>query len=439
MSSFESLKYLKFNEIPKCFYDKSLDPASWEEETIKELVQIGYYGVSENNFIPSVSDSQDIFPDDFFVHEADPIKYVKDNYEELQADFELKKKQEGERDLKIESDSKRIYWDNSLREFLYNKGIEIPTNEMSREFYLKNRISSVEKKNLVNLLSGYSESMFGLHDYVHPYGYALFGIGTSTYPDEYFDNLKKMFFEDGFDENAEYIEKAWAILDQNISRLNNYEEYVEKCFNESVAMDEKIRPVPRERFEFIKEKEQERYSVKKNLGDYFENKGEDLDFSICVEELYGGSCGNQPSSRYVENENSRYHSEKFIDSFKKNFVSYLEKSNFDFKEEISFLDSGNWDKDEEGNLVRTKNIKDVKEAVSTIRVNFSEGRNMHFYFQNQMADMKVKKERIDNLSFVQLMRGQFESNPIDDLKAAIFNGEKTGIYENPLILKWKRE
>jgi len=181
---------------------------------------------------------------------------------------------------------------------------------------------------------------------------------------------------------------------------------------------------------------------KKNLGEYFKRKGEDLDFSICLEELYGETCGNLPTNRYVENKNSVRFSKRQIDVFKENFLEYLKLNNFDFKEEISFLDSGNWDKDEKGNLIRMKNIKDVKSGVSTVRVNFTEGRSMHFYFQNEMADMKLKKERIDNSYFVQLMRGQFHFDSlfdsVNDLEAAIRNGEKTGVFENPLVLKWKK-
>jgi hypothetical protein len=433
-------KYLRFEEIPECFYDGNLDRGEWEERSIDELVKIGYYKVvkgDNSNF--GQNDSVDIFPEDFFVYESDPLKHFENNKEKLEIEYKQKIKEAEERQSRIENDPKRIYWDNDLRQFLYNKGVEIPTNEMSREFYLKNRIKPVERRNLVDLLSGYSESMFGLHDDVYPYGYALIGIGTSTYSEEYFDDLKATLAKDGFDEETEYTERSWATVDQGIKRAKTYAEYVEQCFNGSEAFDYKKRPLGKKHFKYIRRAEQERYSVKKNLGDYFEMKGEDLDFSICLEELYGESCGNNPSSRYVENKEFTYHLEKFIDIFKKNFISYLSKNDFSFKEEISYLDSGLWDKDEEGNLVRTKNIKDSNINVSTVRVNFPEGRSLHFYFQNHMADMKVKKEKVDNDYFVQLMRGQFGSfNPIEDLGAAIENGEKTGVFENPLVLKWKK-
>jgi len=144
----------------------------------------------------------------------------------LKKEYEKKQKEEKERQERLGTDTKMIYSDEDLRQFLYNKGVDIPTNEMSREFYLKNRMQKEERSNLVKLLRGYSEHLIREYE-VSSRGYALFGIGTSTFSDSYFDFWKNRFNEDGFDENTEFIEKSWAIVEQNISRPKTYEEYVE--------------------------------------------------------------------------------------------------------------------------------------------------------------------------------------------------------------------
>ena len=432
--------YLKFEQIPECFYDCSLEGAEWENTLISELRRIGYYSAQGSNKI-EFKDSQDIFPEEFFNYERDPVKYAKENKEKLEEERQRKIEESKEREERIANDSNRIHYDFDMREFLYNKGVDIPTNEMEREVYLRERISDSERKNLVSLLKGYSDYLVKDSE-VHHNQYAVFGVGTSTYGDLYFENLKKMLFADGFGETSEFKEKAWAILDQN-THCTNYEDYIEFCFNKCVSIDGKHRPTSREKFEERANKKQKRYVESKNLGEYLERKGEDLDFAICIEELYGESIGKHPTGRYEDEKEGSIRWKKHIDSYRRNFIEYLEVNNFDFKEEIDFLDSGGWDCDESGDLIRRKNIKETNFGLSTVRVNFSEGRSMHFYFYNEMADMKVKHERIYNESFVQILRGACPDNRefvgLNDLEAAVKNGEETGIFENPLVLKWRKK
>jgi len=130
-----------------------------------------------------------------------------------------------------------------------------------------------------------------------------------------------------------------------------------------------------------------------------------------------------------------------IDKLKKNFVGFLENEGIDFKEEIEMLHGAEYRKGFEGELVRVKDIRENNSNVSTYRVSIPGIREMHFYFYNEMADMKIKQEKIYNFPFVQIERGiasavHSEFGSGKDLEAAIENGEKTGVFENPLVLIW---
>lgn len=433
---FMAEKYLKFDEIPECFYDKTLSPPEWEETLLSELKRVGYYEGRGDNCLPEVSESNDILDKIFEIPYHDPIEYAKNNREKLEKELEEKNRIEEER----RNSPDRIYYDEEFRSFLYNKGVDIPTKEMGREFYLRERMNSSERKNLLDVIQGFSNYMVRNNDAP---SYAVFGVGTSTYPDSYFSDLEKNILEAGFNMDSEIVEKAASVAEQGF-HFEEFEDYVEGCFNYCVSIDGKMRPVSREEFYLNKSKEQKRYSKKKRVGDILENKGEDLDFAICLEELYGGTLGSSPHLYYREARNNEGEilSEKHFDILKRQFISYLKQSDYEYEEEVEMLSSAKYPYSLNGELVREKDILNNDNHVSTFRVKPKEGREMHFYLYNQMADMKVKHERIINKPFVQIERQvsshvNLEFGSGKDLEAAIKNGEETGVFENPLLLKWK--
>lgn len=432
--------HLSFEKIPKCFYDSSLNPRDRENELIFELMKIGYYENSEK-----IEKEESLYSDKDILNEiftsSEPLIYDKSKNDFFLSE-EFKKKGEEELKVRLEleekrkNDPNRINYDEELRTFLYNKGVKIPNREMDREFYLRERLKPVERKNLLEIIQGFSESMVRERKSIP---YAVFGIGTSTYPDNYFSELEKNIFADGFNRDSIVKEKARCIINQGIE-FDDYKKYVEYCFNISPAIDEKIKPMPEDKFNKYIEKRQERYDKNKTLGEILDNKGEDLDFAVCLEEIYGESLGDCPSNDYSIYGWNEY--SQNIESLQKYFVNFLKKKGYEFKEEIEMLSGADYRKSINGELVREKDILDNNKEVRTYRIFLKEGREMHFYFYNHLADMKVKKEIICNYPFVQIERRvscevNLEFGSGKDLEEAIKNGEKTGVFENPLFLKWK--
>ena len=436
MANKNSQDYLFFKDIPNFFYDVTLDPVEWEEKLIefmkKRDSEKGFKNIKNN-----LGESLDIFKEMKKEEIADPIEKVKKNKDELFKEWAGEQKKTKER----REDPNRINYDFKFRNFLYDKGIGIPTQEMNREFYLRERLTKEERNSLIKIVKGFSDFMVSKRE---GKSFALFGIGTSVFNEKYFENLKKNILNDGFDLSSKVVEKANSVLEQG-EHFYTWEDYVEYCFNVSPAFDEKHRPSSKEKFNKRLKKEQERYVKEKILKDILNNKGEDLDFAICLEELYGENYVANPHRHYVEGKGFEgYVVLRDIDVLKKNFVGFLEKEGYNFKEEIEMLHGADYVKNFEGNLEKLKDIRENRGSLSTYRVFPKTGREMHFYFYNEMADMKVKQERINNQPFVQIERGVTsivnpEFGSAVDLEVAIKNGEKTGVFENPLVLKFLKK
>jgi hypothetical protein len=275
--------------------------------------------------------------------------------------------------------------------------------------------------------------------------YAVFGVGTSVYDEEHFGKLEKELLADGFDWDSVVVEKAASVAAQGEDlRGDTYPEYVEWCYNVCESYDGKIRPWSEERFDEYQANKQERYVKEKTLGEILDNQGEDLDFAICLEEIYGENTSPSPSMNYSDKESEKYN-DMSMSNLRKYFVDFLKSKEYDFKEEIEMLSGAEYRVGFDGNLERQKDILENHDCkVKTYRVIPKEGREMHFYFYNQMADMKVKQEVVFDYPFVQIERrvGIGEFGSMKDLEAAVKNGEETGVFENPLLLearKWEQD
>ncbi|MGV8161863.1 MAG: hypothetical protein ACP5N2_00845 [Candidatus Nanoarchaeia archaeon] len=422
-----SENYLTFNQIPSFFYDASLSGLEWEEKLVEFLIETS----KKKNTTVQSPHSNDIILEDSHDYNG--------RYEEnLKMTEPSTKPINKTREEEITDLFDRKLHDYDLRAFLYSKDVPIPTNEMSREYYLRTRLSKDERLNLVNIINGFSQFMSRNKRNIT---YAVFGIGTSTYSDEYFDKLKNKFINNEIDLDSKIIEKAESIAEQGI-HFYDWQKYVEWCFNESPAFDEKTRPVSEKKFYEHLGNEQERYSTVKSLSDILNNKGEDLDFAICLDEY---PHATHPILDYNDEKNEVDDwNRRSIKMLKMHFIQFLNKEKYFFKEEIEMLSNAEYHIALDGTIERQKNILPHTFRVSTLRVFPEIGREMHFYFYNEMADMKVKNERINNESFVQILRYLPPSiapsyGPTSDLQAAIDNGEKTGEFENPALLAFLKD
>jgi len=147
---------------------------------------------------------------------------------------------------------------------------------------------------VIKIINGFSGYLVSQRMHVP---YAVLGIGTSVFTEEYFDKLEKKLVDEGFNKDSKVIEGAKSIAEQGIHHTN-WRDYVEYCFNVCPSFDGKYRPISKERFDERRSKEQPRYTKEKKLGDILDSEGEDLDFVICLEELYGESIGTFPTANY---------------------------------------------------------------------------------------------------------------------------------------------
>ena len=322
-------------------------------------------------------------------------------------------------------DNYSLYHEGFLREYLFNFGHPISTQEMRREFYLKNRLSEAERKNLLDVM-GIMENAALKNKLC--YAYAVLAIGSSTYPDEFYQDLEKSLSSNNLTREDFVVESADYYNGDQFSNYKTYEEYLEKSEKENAnsPFDEQTRMVSKEIFEKCKDKEQKPYEIRKKIGDIIDNKGEDLDFLICNDNYLS-------ESENIYASGSKYDAEKQLE-FKSNLIRMLEEASYKVFQEYSYLGDHSYRDFRAigGNFERTKEIMDSnKNRRETYRVEAKTGRPFHFYITADEATGKVTRERIDNYSFAQLLR---KSN-FDDFRNAIMNGEKTGIYENPLILK----
>ncbi len=303
--------------------------------------------------------------------------------------------------------------DPKIRELLYDFGYAIETCEMKREFYLKNRVSSVERKNLLEIFEILKYS--AIKDKL-AFRFAILGIGTSTYSEQYFSDLEKYLKRNGFHKDGIIFEKAEHYGDQFID-FKNYNCYLDFCnkHNSNSPFDEQINPVSKKIFIEVREKEQIPYFVPKKVKNILTKKGEDLDFIVCAD-----------SSSYLTIPLEDYHKDK-MEEFKRNFEKNLISKEFKFKKESSHLANSCYHL-ENKKVVRRK---DIEIAHKTYRIMPKKGRSLHFYVLFELADLKIIQERIHNRPFVQLIRkGNFE-----DFRDTILHGEKTGVFENPLFVQ----
>lgn len=298
-----------------------------------------------------------------------------------------------------------------LRENLYDFGYKIETEEMSREFYLKNRIAKQERKNLVDILKIFREKMIKpKNPSAYCFSFGVIAVGTSVYSEKYFSELEKSFFEKGFNQEDYLMEESGSYEKQE-REFETYEDYLKWC-DLPEAFDEKLIPIPEEIFNQRKEKNQVPYLTKKKIGDIFDRKGEDLDFIICPEVYCSSKTFNWINSAFFE---------------------IIKEANYNIKSEFDCLYGVNYFIHPEGKLIRYKSIESGTHE-SSFRISFDDSRSLHFYFDSHIMNLKIREERIENFPFCQILRRR----NTDDLEAAIKNGEKNNIFENPEYLNFEK-
>jgi hypothetical protein len=315
------------------------------------------------------------------------------------------------------------YKEKWLREDLYDFGYKIPTNEMLRDFYLKNRISADERNKLVEIMKTFKGIIFNRHSpllvkypkaYVFTFG--LLAVGTSVYPEEDFAKLEKFFAEKGISREDYFEEEAGAAMwNQQCREHETYDDYLKWC-DEPEAFDEKLTPISEKEFNRRKNKEEIPYIKTKKVGDFLDRKGEDLDFIICNEM----EEGSEYSSLRIQDLHSI-------------FVEGMTEKGYNLRDEEDYLDGANYFITPEGKILRYKMIISP-EKDGSCRISFPNLRSFHFYFESENLNIKIKKERINNWPFCQILR----RGNIKDLESAIKNGEETGVFENPEFLKFEK-
>ena len=118
-----------------------------------------------------------------------------------------------------------------------------------------------------------------------------------------------------------------------------------------------------------------------------------------------------------------------MEEFKRNLEKDLISKKFNFKKnQVIWLVQIILEVEKD--LVRWKSIESREK---TYRLIPEKGRSFHFYFKFELADLKIMHERIDNHSFVQLIR----KGNIEEFRETILHGEKTGNFQNPFYSKKK--
>ena len=311
-----------------------------------------------------------------------------------------------------------------LRENLYDFDYTIPTNEMPREFYFKNRISKNERNKLINILNilhkviGDKHSPYLInHRKAYHFKFGLLGIGTSVFPEKYWESLENFFTEKGYTREDFIEEEARAAMwNLQCRGHETYPDYLKWC-DEMHSHDEAIRIISEEEFNQEKEKEEVPYKTTKKVGEILDRKGEDLDFLFCPEE---SSDFNYSSSQ--------------VKDFRLLFLELMKDNEYNIRSETDYLDEASYFVNPETKkILRYKDII-LPEKEGSCRISFLDSRSFHFYFTVNDLNLKIRRERIDNWPFCQLLR----RDNIKDLEATIKNGEETGIFKNPEYLKFKK-
>ena len=140
----------------------------------------------------------------------------------------------------------------NLRQHLYDFGYQIKTSEMKRDFYLNNRLTKIERKNMLDIFDILKWS--AIRDKL-AFPFAVLGVGTSSYSDKYFFRLKKYLKENGFDKEDTIFEKAVCYGEQFVD-FKDYLTYLNFCtkHNVNAPFDEQIKPFPKNIFLKIEQK-----------------------------------------------------------------------------------------------------------------------------------------------------------------------------------------
>ena len=150
--------------------------------------------------------------------------------------------------------------------------------------------------------------------------------------------------------------------------------------------------------------------------DILNNKHNDIDLLICPDFPYERSSIQQKEMGIL----------KYYEKF---YYYLLDKKIHVLKEEFSQNGFGFYKNPETGEIIR---MKGINYGNLTLKINYKKNiRPFHIYFNHSLADFKVKKDLLERIPFSVLVR---RSN-VMDLKYAAWNGEKNGIYENPLFVR----
>ncbi len=251
-------------------------------------------------------------------------------------------------------------------------------NEMDLEFYLTKRLSAIEFKNLKFVVNSSIKAASKKDLRFH---FSMLGIGSSTYSEEYYENLRKYFLKYRLTEKDYIIEKTLYYDPFNLGS-KNYELYLKSIteHNKKCAFDEKVEIISKEAFDKEVKNDEEEKTTTKSIKSILDNKGEDLDFIILYE---------------IEEDQNKFQ------EFKNNFESIITQK-YSFKKETTHLASSNYYYIK-SQVVRIKNI--AESIRKTIRIDPPNGRTFHIYFNMHdiNSELYMKKEFFHNGNFVRII------------------------------------
>jgi hypothetical protein len=255
----------------------------------------------------------------------------------------------------------------------------VSKNMMPLDFYLENRLPLIDFSNLLGFIDIARKAADNRN-----YPFAMLGIGTSTYPSNYFTWLEKKIQEEGLTLDSIISEKTGSYETQ-FSDFLSYGEYVKtiQTENEKAPFDEQQRIVSEDYFNREKKGEGQSFERKISFREIINKKGEDLDFIV----FPVIADGPEYSRKY--------------NNFKKEIETLLEKKHFKYRQETSFL-AGHHYFFNGSQTIRHKQIE-ASYMRETLRIFPSQGRTLHIYFDSMCYQLKIRDEHNEDAHFVEIL------------------------------------
>ena len=269
----------------------------------------------------------------------------------------------------------------AIRQGLLERHIFDESIQMPRQKFLE-KMNQDENLAMINLLDDFWRSR-GRKSY---FSFAVLAVGSNLYNQE---EIKAYFKKEGLKEDE-----------------------VLKEFTNDYGSDEEI---------FKKRK----LKVK----DILDNKHNDIDLLICPDFNYFVKLHIWDKVKERISWEDCCSSKVILEYYEK-FYRYLSDKKISVKKEkASQLGFSFYKNPKSKEIVR---IKGISYSSLTLKIDYQKGiRPFHIYFDHNLAELKIKEDLLERISFSVL----FRRSDVWDLRYAFYNGIHNGIYENPLFVK----